>query len=361
MKFLHLADLHLDSPYTELSKNDLGQKRRLEQREVLKSIIEYIKENDIEYLFIAGDFYEHDYIKESTIKYVNGLFESIPYTKIFISPGNHDPYVKNSYYNNFDWSENVMVFTPEMGIYEDEYVDIYGFGYPDFNIEKNNIDEFKIINPNKINILLIHADLNASKDMGKYFSVNETELKKLNFNYVALGHIHKRFEIIDNDNIIVYPGSCISHGFDELGEHGVILGNINIANKKIKTEFLKMDKTEFKELEIDISNIYSEEELIEFINNNYLQEKIINELIKIILTGKNNFEIKTNNIIKYIENKNILKIKNNTKQETDFEIIAKENTLRGMYVKKLLEKIDKKEYSNEIIFKAISLGLEVLE
>ena len=65
MRFIHIADMHLDTPFTNLSlKNNFGKIRRLEQREILKKIIQYIQENKIEYLFISGDFYEHEYIKK---------------------------------------------------------------------------------------------------------------------------------------------------------------------------------------------------------------------------------------------------------------------------------------------------------
>ena len=102
MKFIHLADMHFDTPFTNLSlKGDFGRIRRMDQREVFKKIIDYTKENKIEYLFIAGDLYEHNYIRKSTIEYINELFKQIPETKIFITPGNHDPYLINSYYMKF--------------------------------------------------------------------------------------------------------------------------------------------------------------------------------------------------------------------------------------------------------------------
>ena len=63
MKFVHIADMHFDRPFVNLSdKNILGDLRRLEQRKVLKKIIDYIKENKIEYLFISGDLYENQYV-----------------------------------------------------------------------------------------------------------------------------------------------------------------------------------------------------------------------------------------------------------------------------------------------------------
>ena len=87
MKFIHIADMHFDSPFVNLSDKDgLGDLRRLEQRKALKKVIEYIKENKIKYLFISGDLYEQKYIKKSTIEYINNLFKEIPETKIFISP-----------------------------------------------------------------------------------------------------------------------------------------------------------------------------------------------------------------------------------------------------------------------------------
>ena len=92
MKFVHMADMHFDAPFTLLSdKNNFGDLRRLDQRKALKKIIEYIKNNNIEYLFISGDLYEHQYIRNTTIEYINNLFGEIPNTKIYISPVNHDP------------------------------------------------------------------------------------------------------------------------------------------------------------------------------------------------------------------------------------------------------------------------------
>ena len=145
MKFIHMADMHFDAPFRVLNtRSNLGEKRRLEQREVFKKVITYIKENNIEYLFIAGDLYENEYIRETTIRYINSLFEEIPNTKIFISPGNHDPYLKKSYYSTFNWSENVYIFGPEIEKIELENADIYGFGFNDFYCSNSNIEKLNI-------------------------------------------------------------------------------------------------------------------------------------------------------------------------------------------------------------------------
>ena len=151
MKFVHIADMHFDSPFATLSdKGNLGEQRRIEQRKIFKKIIEYIKENKIEYLFIAGDLYEHKYIRKSTIEYINNLFKEIENTKIFITPGNHDPFLKKSYYNNFDWNKNVYIFNSNIQKIETEDADIYGYGFDDFYCTNSGIENIEIENPEKI-------------------------------------------------------------------------------------------------------------------------------------------------------------------------------------------------------------------
>ena len=151
MKFVHIADMHFDSPFVKLSDKDiLGDLRRLEQRKVFKKIIEYIKNNNIKYFFISGDLYEHKYVRQSTIEYINKLFKEIPETKIFIAPGNHDPYLKNSYYNKFNQNENVKIFNSEIKKIELPEADIYGFGFDDFYCNNSNIENIEIENKEKI-------------------------------------------------------------------------------------------------------------------------------------------------------------------------------------------------------------------
>ena len=354
MKFVHIADMHFDMPFTLLStKADMGEIRRVDQRKAFKKMIEYIKENNIPYLFIAGDLYEQEYIRESTIEYINKLFEEIPNTKIFITPGNHDPYLKNSYYNKFNWAPNVKIFNSKIEKVELEDVDIYGFGFDDFYCYDSGIDNFEIENKNKTNILIIHSSLAGARDDEKNYNViSEKTFKEKGFDYVALGHIHKR-NMSENTNII-YPGSPISLGFDELGEHGMIVGNIE--NNKLNLEFIKLDEKEFIEEELNISDIKTIEELIEKINNLNILE---NKFYKIILIGKRNFEINIIKLNKLIENKNIIKIKNKTKINYELNEIANDVTLKGIFAKEMLNKLENTE-DKELIEKAIEIGMEIL-
>ncbi len=361
MKFIHIADMHFDSPFVNLSdKENLGDLRRLEQRRVFKKIIEYIKENDIKYLFISGDLYEQKYIKKSTIEYINNLFKEIPNTKIFIAPGNHDPYVKNSYYNKFNWNENVKIFTSKIEKVELEDANIYGFGFDNFYCKNSGIESIEVENKNELNILVIHGSLDGGNiENSEYNPISRKMLKEKGFDYVALGHIHKLDYNQEENQRIVYPGSMVSLGFDELGEHGMIVGDLN--KDEINLEFIPLNETEFELQEIDVTEINFKEELIERINELEFKE---NNLIEIILVGKRNFEIDRYDLYKLISNDKIIKIKNKTKINYDLNKLSNENTLKGLFAKKMLEKLNKDNLLDEdrdIIEKAIEIGFEALE
>ena len=356
MKFVHIADMHLDSAFSNLSDKDImGDLRRLEQRKVFKKIIEYIKENDIGYLFISGDLYEHKYIKQSSIEYINNLFKEIPETKIFIAAGNHDPKVKNSYYNKFNWNSNVKIFDSFIEKVEESDCNIYGYSFDDFYCNNCGIEDFLVEQNGKPNILVIHGNLDGvKKDDKPYNPISKKILLEKGFDYVALGHIHKP----DYENKkIVYPGSTISLGFDELGKHGMIVGELN---QDLKLEFVPLDDEEFTISEINVDNLGSKEELIEKINTLNINP---NKYVEIILKGGRNFEIDKYDILKYIQNDRIIKIKDETRLSRDLEKIANESTLRGLFVKEMLEKLENENdlEKKDILEKAVEIGLDALE
>lgn len=343
MKFIHMADMHFDTAFKSLSsKSNLGQIRRLDQRTVFNNIIDRVKSEQIKYLFISGDLYEQKFIRESTIDFINSKFLEIPNTHIFISPGNHDPFIKNSFYNTYSWANNVKIFTGDIEKVETDEANIYGLGFTSYNCSYNinvNLDN------SKPNVLVMHASLDG-QDI--YNPITTVKLRELGFDYVALGHIHKT-NYNTNGNII-YSGSPISMGFDELGEHGIIQGELS---HELSLEFIRTDNKEFVEKYINVSEISSVEELVEYINSIYVSD---NEICKIILTGTKNFSL-IPNLLDFV-NSNIVKIKDKTTISYDLEAIANENSLKGLFVRNLLKKLPD---NKDEVEKAISIGLELFE
>lgn len=137
----------------------------------------------------------------------------------------------------------------------------------------------------------------------------------------------------------------------------MIEGEINEETKEIKTNFIPLNEAEFEEIEMNISDILSKEELIERLND---EKFLMNNYLKIILTGNKRFEIETSQILKHLLNPNIIKLKDKTKLEVDLEKIAEQNNLKGIFVRTLLEKKEQEPENKEKIEKAIEIGLRFI-
>ena len=186
-----------------------------------------------------------------------------------------------------------------------------------------------------------------------YNPILESKINALKFDFVAMGHVHKS-NFNQNTNII-YPGSTISFGFDELGEHGMVTGEINKHN--LKLDFVKLDDRIFTKSELSVDNFSNKEELIEAISNLKFDQ---NTMYEIVLVGNRNFQINTREILKLIDNDNILKVKDQTEISYDIEEIAKENNLRGIFVRELIKKYQDGNYTEDQIKRAIEIGLSVM-
>lgn len=139
------------------------------------------------------------------------------------------------------------------------------------------------------------------------------------------------------------------------------LENNYLNNKKInkiKINFIKLDNRIFEEKNINISEINSEEELIEKINLIKINENIF---CKIILTGTRNIEINKNKICKLIQNNNILKIEDKTETKYNFDELSEQNNLKGIFIKKMLQKLNDKNLDQDEIKRAIEIGLKSFE
>ena len=339
MKFVQVSDVHFDMPFTTISqRTDMGIERRLDQRRAFKKVIEFVKNNNVDFLFITGDLYEQEYIKQSTIDYINNLFKEIIDTRVLIVPGNHDPLLVNSFYNNYNWSDNVKIFSENIEKVKFGEFCIYGFGFEKYELyDSDKILKNIQLDANKVNILISHGDVYNNS---KYNYISDNNLKK--FDYVFLGHIHKRDEF--------YPGSLISLGFDEPGEHGFLYGEI-FDKKNIDKKIFPVDDKEFIIRDFDISEINSKEDLIEKINENDSD----NKFYEINLIGEKNVD--TNISMKLI-NKSIIKIKDNS------SIIVKEssdNSMNGIYFKLLKNKYELNEISEDEYREAYQVGLELFK
>ncbi len=342
MKFVHIADVHFDKPFTSTRySKKIVERRKLDTRDAFYDTVSFVKEYDADMFFISGDLFEQRCVTNETINFIISCLKRIPEVQIFIAPGNHDPLIPSSPYNTCEWPENVTIFTGEVGMFEYDDNIIYGLGFDDFDMDCDLINAIDV-DSSKLNILVTHGTLDGASH--QYHDIKSGELNK--FDYVALGHIH--LPKID-DTRIIYPGSLVSGGLDEQGAHGLVYGEID--KTKCNIEFKKIDKREFKEITYELSNEDEEKtpnEIFERLNLN-------DDIYRIIFSGiKVSYLQDLINLIKKSD-KFICDIKDKTKSNYNLSEIAMQPTLKGVFTKNMLKLLEERPDIEEEINSAIEL------
>lgn len=228
MKFIHLADVHLgaapDKGYS------WSRQREEEIWETFRRIIAGIRENPVDFLFIAGDlFHRQPLLRE--LKEVNYLFSTIPETRVYLIAGNHDYMRSNSFYREFSWEPNVVFFDrEELTCIKDvkHSVYVYGLSYEHQEITEPLYDKAVPCKEEGIHILLAHGGDE------RHIPVNVSRLTAAGFDYVALGHIHKP-QILRTD-AAAYAGALEPLDRNDTGSHGYMEGSIE--NGRLKVQFV---------------------------------------------------------------------------------------------------------------------------
>jgi len=362
----------MDMPFSSIGAGDgKSSLRRQDLREVFSKITDAAKKEKADLLLISGDLYEHRYVKKSTINYINELFNGIPDVRVLILPGNHDPYTIDSYYRNYNWSGNVHILCKDRPhvFLEDINTCIYGAGLGEVYVESRPLHHIRLKDPQLVNILMLHGTLDMNFGKNVYNPVSSEDLESLCMDYIALGHFHTRILGAGSAGRIFNPGSPEPLGFDEPGEHGLIAGCISKADGKesiVETRFINSNIKYCGTVELNISDLSSNREVIERIENTISSNDMSNGLFSITLKGyiEPDFEIDTVQICNAFREKTFyFKVKDETAPAYDIFEIAKEPGLKGLFAAKILARIEKAgdESERKLIMKAFHYGIEALE
>lgn len=230
--------------------------RRRDLMETFRRIIEIAKEESVDAVLICGDLYEHEYIRKSTIAFIGECVNEVPRIRFFIVPGNHDPYIPNSYYKIHKWPHNVTILAGDnpYAVLDELGACIYGVSFKSF-IEKDSlINDISNTREGFINILMAHGTVDMSIGQSPYNPMPSQKLAGLGMDYVALGHFHNRIDNIGGYGKIFNPGSPEPLGFDEVGDHGVFVVTIsNSEGVKFKLKSLSFPKPLISSLSICIA------------------------------------------------------------------------------------------------------------
>ncbi|MBP5426633.1 MAG: metallophosphoesterase [Clostridiales bacterium] len=366
IKFLHCADIHLDCPFSSLPST-LAETRNQALKDVFSNIIDIAVREEVNCLFVCGDLFEHKYVTMSTINFINEGFKKLPNAKIFLVCGNHDPFINNSHYASYDWEENVVVFKKHISYaYIDEFdTYIYGSSFCDFEESESTVPNFDPLNNKGINILLTHGTFNMEFAETKYNPLYMPYLEELNMDYIGIGHFHNKF-ISGN---VYNPGSPDPLGFDEEGEHGVFLVTIDkTSSLKVDAKFIPTNVSYYKNIELNLPFIDNDMFVIDKIKNSILPtlENPKATLMQLKLLGFVPRDVALDS--GYIYNSLFYEFfyfnfVDATTPDYDWESLAKEPGLRGLFVSKLLEKIaaTEDEAQKKILFSSLHYGISAID
>jgi DNA repair exonuclease SbcCD nuclease subunit len=181
-------------------------------------------------ILIAGDLFDAKFVSNDTRAQFVSLVRraNIP---VVISPGNHDPYSENSFYSSVQKEdlENLYIFNaPELQIFDfDELrVRVYGYAFVSPVLNENPLLSANMPEDNGyLKIFCGHADM--ASPISRYAPISLAELSRFGFAYSALGHIHNREDKEDVGGRIRYCGFAEGRSFDELGEGGVFVVDVD--------------------------------------------------------------------------------------------------------------------------------------
>lgn len=376
LKFIHCADLHLDAPFRETGAGTYADTRRKDIREAFSNIIDRVKSEKAQMLLICGDLYEHRTVGKGTMDWLYMVLSQAG-VPVLIIPGNHDPYLKNSWYRSWDWPENVKILSPDNPhlVMEDLCVNVYGMGFSSFREDKPDLSVVPPPVKGYFNIMMIHGTLDMSFTNQAYKPVSSKELEELGYDYYAMGHFHRMRDDYTLRKAF-NPGSPEPLGFDEQGFHGAFIVNMTMDQDKttIKAERFKTSVRSYHDKKLDITGCKNLEEVKMRIIGLLEGLRPDRDLMRITLAGRTDLSLETDTLTEYFsEDWFYIMIYNETQKSFDIEELEKDPSLKGAFVREIKSRIEsiKKALENdpdntelkkeeEKLLLAMNYGLEAL-
>ncbi len=377
LKFVHCADIHLDAPFREYGSGAYGDTRRRDVRAAFLNILKRVKTENADFLLISGDLYEHGSVVKSTMEWLYMVLSEAG-VPIVIIPGNHDPYLLNSWYKNWEWPSNVSILSPDSPnlILNDLNVNIYGIGFSSFKEGKPDLSAVLAPKESFLNILMLHGTLDMDFAGNDYKPVTSNELESLGYDYYALGHFHNIRDDYPLKNAY-NPGSPEPLGFDETGEHGAFLVTVEIfqGETSLKAERFDTAIRAYHDEDLNITGLKTLEEVKMRVLRHLERFNPERDIVRIYLRGRTELSLEEDILTSlFAENWLYLRIWNDTRKAYDIESLEKDISLKGAFVREMKSRIQKLTYAlkdnpedpelkreEEILTLALSYGLEALQ
>lgn len=258
MKFIHTADLHLDSPLRGLSAyaDAPAERLRTATRDAFHNLVTQTIDEQVDFMVIAGDVYDGDWKDFNTglffIRQMGRLRHAgIP---VYLLYGNHD--ADSEMTRGLELPDNVHVFASrkaETFLIDDRKVALHGRSFKVAATTENLLPGYPEPVAGWLNIGVLHTALEGNSEHARYAPCSVAELQAKGYQYWALGHVHEHW-VQRGDVTIAYPGNLQGRHIRELGVRGALL--VTAEDGEIaEVERLAVDVLRWHALDIDISAV----------------------------------------------------------------------------------------------------------
>ena len=328
LRFLHAADLHLDSSFEALRAGKAAV-RRSEQRELLSRMASLVQREKLQFVLLPGDLLDSEWSYAETGEALCDALRQME-VPVFIAPGNHDFYSPNSPYARLSFPSNVHIFTenalravelPELGLR------VYGAAY----LGKESaplLRGFHAESDGLWNLLCLHAEL--TKRPSPYAPVTEEELAASGLHYAALGHIHKASGLCKAGAAwYAWPGCPEGRGFDETGEKSVSI--VELDEQGCRLQPVSVALRRYEDLRVKVTGV---DPLLAI--HSQLGDDTARDVYRITLTGELDAPPDLNRLqLNLSEMFYALQLRDETHLKQSVWERAGEDSLRGLFLKKL--------------------------
>ncbi len=253
-KFIHAADIHLDSPMRKLDfyEGAPAEKFRQAARRAFENLIQLAISEKVAFVVIAGDLYDGDWRDYNTGLYLVSQMSRLRDAgiKVFIVAGNHD--AAGIITKTLRFPDNVEIFSsdkPSTCQMETHRVAIHGQSFASPSVKKDLASDYPMPLKGCYNIGLLHTCLTGREGHEPYAPCSPETLKSKGYDYWALGHVHTH-EVIEKHPHIVFSGNLQGRNSRETGPKGCVLVTVG-HNHETDIEFIPMDVVRWAIAEID--------------------------------------------------------------------------------------------------------------
>ncbi|MEK4836612.1 metallophosphoesterase family protein [Bacillus sp. FSL L8-0152] len=294
VKFIHAADLHLDSPFKGMEMNvaqSVWERMKQSTFESFERIVDKAIQERVDFVLLAGDLYDAETRSLRAQVFVREQMKRLSQYDIpvFIIHGNHD-HLGGSW-AAIEFPENVHVFTEpyveEKSFYKNGELlaSIYGFSYLQQAVTDNMTAQYTKMSDAPFHIGMLHGSVEGDAEHNRYAPFQIRELKEKQFDYWALGHIHKR-EILSEEPYIIYPGNIQGRHRKETGEKGAYL--IELTKQGTHCSFFHTADVVWDEIEVCIDGLETVDELMTSMSTamNECRREEEGTLLTVVFTGQ---------------------------------------------------------------------------